>query len=385
MPNIKSRTGPGATVKRTVRRVLFVVLTVLVLLAAAVYVEFVLLRGRTPAIQGDRSIASLEEVELGGVKQWILIRGRDRRKPVVLWLHGGPGMPAMYLAHAFQRQMERDFVVVQWDRLGAGKSYAAAGDASISVSGRLSDTIELTRLLRERFGQDRIYLLGHSWGSYLGLLAAHEHPEYYRAFVGTGVIAGTRAGADSLRRRWLRERAEENQDSTLLARLVAGEDVTEADVFRYGGSLTGARSFWPLLRIGLAAPEYTLFDALAVRKGVQLVHERMQYDVIPGPLDGEYEDFAVPIAFFLGRHDYTTPSALAAAYLERLEAPYKKTVWFEESAHFPFLTQPQRLSDKLVELDARIRELDPARPGGATAGQASSAPRSFSSSRSTDR
>jgi pimeloyl-ACP methyl ester carboxylesterase len=364
---------------------LLAVLAVLILLGAAVYVEFVLLRGRTPEIGGDRSIASLEEVELGGAKQWILIRGRDRRNPVVLWLHGGPGMPAMYLAHAFQRQMERDFVIVQWDRLGAGKSYASAGDASISVSGRLSDTIELTRLLRERFGQDRIYLLGHSWGSYLGLLAAHEHPEYYRAFVGSGVIAGTRAEADSLRRRWLREEAEENQDSTLLARLAAGEEVTEADVFRYGGSLAGARSFWPLLRIGLAAPEYTLFDALAVRKGVQLVHERMQYDVLPGPLEGEYDDFAVPVAFFLGRHDHTTPSALAAAYLERLEAPYKEKVWFEESAHFPFLTQSQRFSEKLVELEARIRELDLAGPDVATLGQASSAPRSFSNSRSTDR
>lgn len=371
--------------KRIVNRVLLALLTVSILLGATVYVQFVVLRGRTPAIEGDRSIASLEEVELGGAKQWVLIRGRDRRNPVLLWLHGGPGMPAMYLAHAFQRQMERDFVIVQWDRLGAGKSYASAGDASLSVSGRLSDTIELTRLLRERFGQDRIYLLGHSWGSYLGLLAAHAHPEYYRAFVGTGVIAGTRAEADSLRRRWLREQAEANQDSTLLARLAAGDDVTEADLFRYGGSLAGARSFWPLLRIGLAAPEYTLFDALAVRKGVQLVHERMQYDVVPAPLEGEYDDFAVPIAFFLGRHDYTTPSQLAAEYLQRIEAPYRETVWFEQSAHFPFLSQPQTFHEELVNLEARIRELELARPGGATVGQASSAPRSFSSSRSTDR
>jgi pimeloyl-ACP methyl ester carboxylesterase len=79
--------------------------------------------GRTPAIHQPHSVASLERVRIGGVDQYILIRGNDASLPVLLFLHGGPGMPAMYLAHSFQRELEKEFVVVQWDRRGAGKSY----------------------------------------------------------------------------------------------------------------------------------------------------------------------------------------------------------------------------------------------------------------------
>ncbi len=342
-----------------IRRLLLGLFSALVLLFAWIGFEFVLTRGGTPAIEGERAVAELTTVELGGAEQWVLIRGRDRRNPMVLWLHGGPGMPAMYLAHAFQRELERDFVVVHWDRPGAGKSYGAAADRPISVRRRVDDTIALTEYLRERFGRDRVYLLGHSWGSYLGLLTVRERPELYRAFIGTGVIAGTRAEAETVRRDWITRQAEAAGDSALLARLAADGEVNEDDVFKHGGALRGAQSFWPLLKIGLAAPEYTLTDALNVRRGVQLVHERMEYDVAPAPLEGEVERVEVPVAFLLGRHDYTTPSSLAAGHLDRLEAPYKRLVWFEDSAHFPFLSEPGAFREALVSLHRELEELSP--------------------------
>lgn len=149
--------------------------TVVLGIGAAV-LEFTVLRGVTPNIDNSGSISSLEKHEIGGVEQWILVRGHDRSKPVVLFLHGGPGMPVMYLAHAFQRALEHDYVVVHWDRRGAGKSFDALSQMqALSVSQTLEDTYELTRILRQRFGQQRIYLVGHSWGSYLGLLAAPEY------------------------------------------------------------------------------------------------------------------------------------------------------------------------------------------------------------------
>jgi len=260
----------------------------------------------------------------------------------------------MYLAHAFQRPLEKDFVVVQWDRAGAGKSLAAATERPLTVSKTLADTFELTRMLRQRFDQDRVYLVGHSWGSYLGLLAIREHPEYYRAFVGTGVLAGTREEADRLRRAWLEGYAHSSGDSELQSRLSSGGRVSESDVWRYGGELYGATDYWPLLATGLAAPEYTLWDALAVRKGTQLVAERMAYDVVPSPLEGEIERLGVPVAFFLGRHDYNTPSRLASDYLDRLEAPFKRLCWFESSAHFPFFSQPEEFHRQLLFLHREL-------------------------------
>lgn len=130
----------------------------LLILLVIVVIEFVVTRDTTPPITGTDnevvagSIASLETIELGGVSQAVLIRGHDRTKPVLLFLHGGPGMPAMYLAHAFQRNLEEDFVVVHWDRRGAGKSYRTRGlEHEMTVRRLLEDTYELTRILSRRW------------------------------------------------------------------------------------------------------------------------------------------------------------------------------------------------------------------------------------------
>ena len=120
--------------------------------------------GRTPTINEPNSIASLERIRIGGVDQYVLIRGNDSSLPVLLFLHGGPGMPAMYLAHAFQRELEKEFVVVQWDRRAAGKSYSEDISSTLTTEQLVADTVELTNVLRARFHQDKIYLIGHSWG-----------------------------------------------------------------------------------------------------------------------------------------------------------------------------------------------------------------------------
>src|SRR5215472_13594064 len=145
--------------------------------------------GRTPSIRGPNSIASLERIRIGGVDQYILLRGNDTSLPVLLFLHGGPGMPAMYLAHAFQHELEKDFIVVHWDRRAAGKSYREDISGTLNTGQLVADTLELTNALRARFHQDKIYLLGHSWGTYLGMLVIAGHPELYRAYVGIGQLA----------------------------------------------------------------------------------------------------------------------------------------------------------------------------------------------------
>jgi pimeloyl-ACP methyl ester carboxylesterase len=339
-------------VKTRFRRVILAFAAIALLSLLAITLKFVILRGGTPAIPDSGSIASLEKQQIGGLDQWVLIRGRDRTKPVLLFLHGGPGMPAMYLAHEFQSELERDFVVVHWDRRGAGKSFDAhLHTPAFGVRRTLSDTYELTEKLRVRFHQQRIYLVGHSWGSYLGLLAIREHPEYYSAFIGMGVPAGSREQVRVLRREFLSRMATDTGNSNLKARLAdATMEVSEDDLFECGGELYASRSFWPILKAGLTAPEYTLRDAMNVKKGADLVNHEMKYDVVPGLLEGEISRVQVPVFFFLGRHDFNTPSQLAAQYLSRLDAPLKGLVWFEHSAHFPFFEE----SDSFRKEMARV-------------------------------
>lgn len=176
--------------RRIFRNVGIGLVSLVVALGIFIFVAFAG-RGKTPSIEGPRSVARLETIQIGRTNQWWLIRGADTSRPVLLFLHGGPGMPSMFLAHSFQWELERHFVVVQWDRRGVGKSRDAAKEIeSINVRQVLDDTFEVTRRLRERFKQEKIYLVCHSWGTYLGLLAIREHPEYYCAYVGIGQVAG---------------------------------------------------------------------------------------------------------------------------------------------------------------------------------------------------
>lgn len=325
----------------------------LVVLVSVVLGWHLLTHGRTPPIRDARgavvpgSVASLEHIALGGVPQWVLIRGRSAKNPVVLFLHGGPGMPAMYLAHAWQRPLENEFVMVQWDQLGAGKSYfGEIPSRYLTVRRLLDDTYELANFLRGRFAQDRIILVGHSWGSYLGMLAVRERPDLFRAYVGVGQLTGAGRGDSAL------TRAQETFIRSEAARRGMPEAVRDIEargraayvqwIFRFGGELHEATSWWPLLRLGLRAPEYTLGDVLRIPKGFSLYARALQYDVPADTLRTDVTAVQVPVYVVAGRYDMASPSALAGDYVRSLAAPQKAFVWFEASAHFPFLEEPQR-------------------------------------------
>jgi len=334
-----------------------------VILLAWIALEFVVLRDSTPEITDDkgqpipRSIASLEQIPLEGVDQSILIRGADSTNPIILFIHGGPGMPVMYLAHSFQQDLENNFVVVHWDRRGAGKSYKAGIESdSLTVRQTLNDIYELTTRLLRRFGKNRLMLVAHSWGTYLGLLAAKEHPEYYSAYVGMGQLSADSLQRYVVQRRFLYNMAKAHQDAELLGRLFGAEGIKEDDLFRYGGEIRTATGYGPILMTGLWAPEYDLFDILNVPKGAAMVSQRMRDDVLERPLEEAFSSLSIPTYFFLGRHDYNTPSILAAEYFNNLRAPKKELVWFEYSAHFPFWEEPGKFSAEMRRLRYDIEE-----------------------------
>jgi pimeloyl-ACP methyl ester carboxylesterase len=303
--------------------------------------------GRTPAIHGPNSIASLERIRIGGVDQYILIRGNDSSLPVLLFLHGGPGMPAMYLAHSFQCELEKEFVVVQWDRRGAGKSYREDISSTLTTEQLVADTVELTNVLRARFHQDKIYLVGHSWGTYLGMLVIVRHPELYHAYVGIGQLALSSPIA-GIQDEYIRQTARRMGDQDAIKELEEkGASVRETLLFKFGGEIHKAKSFTPLLLTGLAAPEYSLRDARNIPKGVSLYSRNFVYNSISVELMDAVTQVKIPVYFFTGRYDYTDPFALTEQYFSKISAPEKHIVWFEESAHFPFYEEPAAFATQM--------------------------------------
>jgi pimeloyl-ACP methyl ester carboxylesterase len=301
----------------------------------------------TLPILGSGSVAQLTRVEVNGNSQYLLIRGRNREKPVLLFLHGGPGMPAMFLAHSFQSDLERDFVVVHWDQRAAGKSFVADIDPrTISTRQYLDDLYVVVDMLRDQFGQDKIYLLGHSHGSYLGVLASFEKPEKFQAYIGVGQVVDS-------------EKARAYQEVELRTRLeeigIGPEtEINSANMesllFQVGGALYCCQSFTPLLLTGLVAPEYSLLDAYNVKRGSDFSSQHMRYDVILEPLGDAIQKLSMPVYFISGAHDLTTPTAISRAYFESMVAPKKAFFEIDEAAHFPFFEQPREFADILVKI-----------------------------------
>ena len=349
--------GPGSIGRsRTLRRLGLLALALAAggLIAGAAWLR----PAFTPAIAGPNAIAALEPVTLGGARQWILIRGADRSKPVVLFLHGQPGSPLMGLAHSFQPGLEQDFVVVQWDRRGTGKSFGEPlGRAPMGTTQQLSDAAELIGLLHRRLGAEQVIVVGQDDGATLGAALAQAHPELVRALVAVGMTSCTPTDIDAIQDSWLRSRAALAGDARIAALAGAGGDwVRGPALYRYGGVLArhaGRGS----LDIALAtAPEYRLADALAVGDGARFVQTHLKQDGPAQPLARSIPALRVPVYFLLGRKDYVSPAICSERYSDVLQAPINREIWFERSAHYPFLEEPDHFRGVLRRVVAETTE-----------------------------
>ena len=309
----------------------------------------------TMPIFAQGSIADLFELDVNGDAQYLLVRGVDRKQPVMLFVHGGPGMPAMFLAHDFQRDLEKEFVVVHWDQRASGKSFKPTTDqAQLSTSLLLSDMDVVVDYLRGSLGAHRLWIVGHSHGSYVGALYARRYPEKVCAFVGTAqVVDESRVG----RTRAIQEEFLQSQLEGL--GLDAGTAINDSNLeellFLTGSELYGETSFSPLLKSGLMAPEYSLFNALNIARGSSFSSRFMVYDMPRDLLTSEWQ-FEVPVAVIMGRHDMVTPTQLSREYYDRIEAPTKAWYVFEEASHFPHFEQPRKFAETLEELKSRWRD-----------------------------
>jgi pimeloyl-ACP methyl ester carboxylesterase len=255
----------------------------------------------------------------------------------------------MYLSHSFQRPLEKIFTVVQWDQRGAGKSYDPnIPKESINVEQYVADAIQLIDTLRMRYHQQKIFLIGHSWGTYLSSILVQRHPELFYAYISVGQVVDGEA-AHKIQKEFLLAEAIKRNDTSLLSKLKQTDFTSfENYLFKYGGELKHATSFTPLVMTGLFSTEYTFRDALNVAKGPQFCGEYMNYNAIRGSIMSNIKKYEVPVFFITGTHDYTTPFPLIKQYYDTIQAPFKQIIWFDESAHFPFYEEPKKFDSIMI-------------------------------------
>ena len=326
----------------------------------------------TPAIvdaNGDvvyGSITEIVPVTLGGFEQWLVIRGVDRTNPVLLFIHGGPGVPETPLIHSICKDLQQNFVVVTWDQRGAGLSFSKDVPLeTITIEQFISDAHELVGYLKKRFGVEKIYLVGHSWGTVLSMRMIDRYPKDFYAYVGIGQVVN-KSRNESISYEYVYNKAVESGNKKAIRELeeigppvdgLYGDDPSDTNglmtqrkwLTKYGGVEYGKTSDFHYYPLYILSPEYSIFDALNVLRGSKISVKKMQNQIFGLDFFKEIPEVRVPVYFFTGRHDYNSSFELVEEYYEVLKAPKKDMVWFEKSAHSPNLEEPERFTRLMVE------------------------------------
>ena len=321
-------------------------------------------RGKTEPFRGPDggivpgSRAGIGYLPIGGVEQWVMIRGRDRANPPLIMLHGGPGFSETRLFRHYNAPLEDAFTVVYWDQRGSGKSYDAdLPRSSMTVEQFVRDLDELVDEVCARLDQAKVTIFGHSWGTALGMLYAARRPERVAAYVGSGQV-GDWPVAEAASYAYALEEAERQGNAGAVEGLRAiGPPPHSAEALwkqrttlqNLEGRLSPP-AMWELARIFLGSSEYSVLDLANLFRGFKFSLDAMWAEVSSMDLNELVPEVQVPVFLLLGRHDRWTPPGLSVAYLEALSAPAKEVVWFEESGHEPFADEPERFNASMVEL-----------------------------------
>jgi pimeloyl-ACP methyl ester carboxylesterase len=295
-------------------------------------------------------------VEINGVKQGMVVSGENERNPVLLWVHGGPGMPDYLLTKQYPTNLEDLFTVVWWDQRGTALSYnASIPPETMTIEQIISDTFAVTDYLRQRFNQEKIYLLGHSWGSLVAIQAACRSPERYHAYLGMAQMVH-QLRSEKIAYDYMLDEYRKRGDTKMVRSLEAAPvsmttgtpeaylKLRDRAMHQLGvGTTHDMKSvitglFLPSLKF----PGYTLREKVDLWRGRAFSRSFGLWDqLIWMDLRKTVPKLELPVYFLEGMYDYTCATELARDYFRKFDAPMKGFYEFGNSAHSPVLEEPE--------------------------------------------
>jgi pimeloyl-ACP methyl ester carboxylesterase len=313
------------------------------------------------------AIDTLEAIQASGTTQWIRIRGADASNPVLLLIQQGPGLPMINEARRFERVLglEQAFTVVYWDQRGCGRSLRGRKDrAGITLEAMAGDAVSLLDLLHNRFG-GKVYVAGFSFGGTVGAYVAGQRPDLVATLVVVGMdIDGAAAGASAYdfalaaaRRRGHRRATRQLQAIGPPPHLTSKQFATRVRWATNFGGVTTGETYATLARGLLASlvrsPDYSAGDVIRTVRGISATQAALLPELATMDLAATLPRLDVPVVMVQGRRDQVAPGAAAQRYAGSLQAPSRRLVWFDNSAHTPHLEEPGKFRDLLMG----IREL----------------------------
>jgi proline iminopeptidase len=297
-------------------------------------------------------------VRIGGIPQFVSVRSRHKANPVLLFVHGGPGLTSIPASYFYMQGWDEYFTLVQWDQRGSGKTFEAnPGPQHLSIARMEADTEELVQYLRITYAKPKIVVLGQSWGSVPGLMLAERHPDWLYAYVGMGQVVDF-PQSEKLGYEMTLAAARAAHDDEAVASLEALAPFPEAGqshaklmserrwLSKYGGV------FWPTGNgneddVVRMSPDYSAHD-LAVRDSANAASVAALWPELAHVSFRTMTDFRCPIVIFEGRHDLSTSATVVGEWFPRIHAPKKKLVWFEDSSHLVYEEEPGKTLVSLV-------------------------------------
>jgi len=341
-------------------RVLIYILPLLILVSCS----------STKKITTQSGISEIKYLDINNSKQYVLIRGKDINNPVLLFLHGGPGASATALLRKFNSELEDHFTVVYWDQRNAGKSFNRKTPIEeIKVSNYLNDLEYLTSYLKNKFKVDKIFLVGHSWGSRLGMYAIQKHPEHYNAFVGVGQEIASFEG-EKISYEYTIKKAKDLNNSKAIKDLEESGPPQSGDYTKmYKNGFWGLvnQKEW-LLKLGgeryaktgyadwifsiWTSREYSFFDLIKYAKSSAFCAGNIIYDPDFNNFNffKQIPEVKIPVFFISGAYDYNTPWELVQQYANEIKAPKKEFIKFEKSGHSPVFEEPKRFNEEILRI-----------------------------------
>lgn len=354
------------TIKKKMR-ILFIILCVIVLLIALLIVFFRIRNSLQSKIDADMGIQENIYITIGGIEQYVQIRGENRNNPIILWLHGGPGFPLTYLTYYYQTALEKDYTVVCWEQRGCGRTfYRNEENGNLTIEQLLADTDNVIDYLRERFGQEKIIIIGQSWGTVLGMDYINIHPEKIAAYIGVGQVTDFSQGkiyaADNAVQMAVANG--NNEDVEFLERCIEKlsktESVEKLDVksleemiitstkyLKCNGEMSGIEQIFA----AITSPEMLWNDVkwflfasntqnIVASQNNLVNYMYFQFDVMD--LSKKYD---IPICFIQGNNDWITPTDMVTDYYSCISAKKKEMFTIDNAGHTPFLDNSEKFCE----------------------------------------
>lgn len=296
-----------------------------------------------------QQIDTKEKIILGGIEQWISLRSKNTNNPILLFLHGGPGTAQISFSRKSQSELEKDFIVVNWDQRGAGRSYKSTiKKEDMRIEHFISDGEELAEALLRRFNQKKLFLVGHSWGSVIGAYLSAKRPDLFWAYIGIGQVVNMDRGERLSYKFTLDEARRINNTKAIKELEGIGEppykNLSTAGVQRkwlakFHGETYKGTSLGTIFK-NISIKDMGPLDLYKFIKGAMFSLKSLEEQQNRVNLFVDVPEIKVPVFFCSGCRDYNVPFELVVEYMDKLRAPYKEMVWFKNSAHLPNFEEP---------------------------------------------